>query len=329
LLVTDVLVVASVRDGVVPAAALDLLGGARQLADASHGSVTVAALGLTADRVGQSLVEHGADLVLTSTEASFDVAPGEAGVIALEAAWKVSNAGIVLCIADTYGRDWGPRLARRIDAGLVTEVTGWAVANGQIRFNRQVFGGKAHAVIASRRPVVVATVKPGAATAISADSAHTGEVRDLGLPIPVDPAWPIVIDTTIEPPRGPRLDDARIIVSGGRGLGGPENFSYLTDLAAVLGAAVGASRAAVDAGWVPASWQIGQTGKTVAPNLYIAVGISGASHHLVGISQAKTVVAINLDSDAPIFDHARLGIVGDYKEILPVLTSAFAELLKK
>lgn len=326
---TDILVAISVRDGVVSAAALDLLGGARRLADASHGIVTVAALGVTAAAAGRDLVERGADVVLTSTETSFDVAPGEAGVIALAAAWKASNAGIVLCVADTYGRDWAPRLARRIGAGVVTEVTGWEVVGEQIRFQRQVFGGKARAVIASRRPVCVATVKPGAASALSVDSSRVGDIRDLGLSIPVQPTWPVVTDTAVEPPRGPRLDDARIVVSGGRGLGGPENFSYVNDLAAVLGAAVGASRAAVDAGWVPASWQIGQTGKTVAPTLYLAVGISGASHHLVGVSQAKTIVAINTDKDAPIFDHARLGVIGDYKEILPPLTAAFAELLKK
>jgi electron transfer flavoprotein alpha subunit len=291
--------------------------------------VTVAALGVSAAAAGRSLVERGADLVLTSTEAAFDAAPGEAGVIALEAAVKIASPGVILCVADTYGRDWGPRLARRIGAGSVTEVTGWDEAGGQLRFSRQVFGGKARAVFASRRPVVVATVKPGAAAAIPADSSRSGEVRDLGLKIPLDPSWPVVTATAIEPPRGPRLDDARIVVSGGRGLGGPENFRYLNDLAAVLGAAVGASRAAVDAGWVPASWQIGQTGKTIAPNLYLAIGISGASQHLAGVSQAKTIVAINTDKDAPILDHARLGVVGDYQELLPPLTAALAELLKK
>jgi len=146
--VTDLLVVASVRDGVAPAAALDLLGGARSLADASHGNVTVAALGVTAASAAQTFVERGADLVLTSTQAAFDVAPGEAGVIALEAAVKATKPDVVLFVADTYGRDWGPRLARRIDAGLITEVTGWAVEGGEIRFTRQVFGGKARAVFA-------------------------------------------------------------------------------------------------------------------------------------------------------------------------------------
>ncbi len=326
---TDVLVVAPLRDGAPSNLVLDLIGGARQIADRTGGKVTVAALGTGANGSGPGLIARGADVVLTCDESSLAHSPGEAGVIALEAAFRAAPVDVVLLVADATGRDWGPRLARRVGAGLVTEATSWTIDDGRIAFTRQVFGGKARAVMASRRPVTVATVKPGASVAIPADSSRSGTSRDLGISIPVDPSWPRVTETSIDPPRGPRLEDAKVVVSGGRGLGGPENFQALHDLASVLGAAVGASRAAVDAGWVPSTWQIGQTGKTIAPNLYIAVGISGASHHLVGISQAKTIVAINTDKDAPIFDYARLGVVGDYKEILPHLKAAIAELLQK
>lgn len=264
---------------------------------------------------------------MTSAEPALETAPGEAGLVALEAAARATAPEVVLLPADSSGRDWAPRLGKRLGAGVVTEVTGWEVADGALRFHRLTFGGKARATYAARRPIVVATVKPGAASALAPDASRSGEVRDLGVSIPLDPSWPTVVEAATEPSAGPRLDDAKIIVSGGRGLGGPENFSYLRELADILGAAVGASRAAVDAGWVPQTWQIGQTGKSVAPNLYLAVGISGASQHLVGCSRAKTIVAINTDKDAPIFDVARLGVVGDFKEVLPALDAALKEIL--
>jgi len=326
--VSDLLLAAPVRDGEVSRGSLDLLGGARALADQTGGKVTVAALGTAANQAATTLIAYGADTVLTCAEPALETAPGEAGVIALEAACRASEPGVVLLVADSYGRDWAPRLAWRIDAGLVTEVTGWSLASGRLTFSRQVFGGKAQAVLASRRPVAIATVKPGAAVACQPDPSRRGLVQELGVTIPLDPSWPQVIETASEAPTGPRLEDAKIIVSGGRGLGGPENFSYARDLAEVLGAAVGASRAAVDAGWVPATWQIGQTGKSVAPNLYVAVGISGASQHMVGCSRSKLIVAINTDQDAPIFEQARLGVVGDYREVLPRLTAALKELLQ-
>jgi electron transfer flavoprotein alpha subunit len=275
------------------------------------------------------LIARGADLVLASSDPALETAPEEAEVVALEAAVREAKPDVVLLAADSFGRDVAPRLAGRVGAGLVTEVTSWRVNDGRVEFERLVFGGKAQARMASRRPIAMATVKPGAATAKAVDASRPGEVRDLEVTIAVDPGWPAVLETSVEPARGPRLDDAKIVVSGGRGLGGPENFTYLQELAAILGAAVGASRAAVDAGWVPASWQVGQTGKTVAPNLYLAIGISGASQHIVGISRAKTIVAINTDQDAPIFEYARLGVVGDYREILPPFEAALKELLQK
>lgn len=324
-----ILVAAPVRDGATSNAVLDLLGGARDLADQTGGQVTALALGPSAGRAAATLVARGADVVLTCCEASLESAPGEAGVVALEAAYRAAEPGVILLVADSSGREWAPRLAWRIGAGLITEVTGWSVGDGGVTFSRQVFGGKAQAVIGSRRPVAVATVKPGAASARPADPSRAGENRDLGASIPLSPDWPRVVETATEGPSGPRLEDAKIIVSGGRGLGGPENFKYLQELAEVVGGAVGASRAAVDSGWVPATWQIGQTGKTVAPNLYIAVGISGASQHMVGCSRSKIMVAINTNGDAPIFEQARLGVVSDYKEVLPHLTATLREMLGK
>jgi electron transfer flavoprotein alpha subunit len=323
------LMAAPVRGGAISSGVLDLLGGARELADQTGGKVTVVALGQAADQVAAKLIAHGADDVLTCTESALESAPGEAGVVALEAAYRASTPSVILLVADSYGRDWAPRLARRIDAGLITDVTGWSLVDGRVSFTRQVFGGKANAVMASRRPVAIATVKPGASSARAPDPNRAGSVRDLGVSISATENWPQVIETSAETASGPRLEDAKIIVSGGRGLGGPENFKYLQELADVLGGAVGASRAAVDSGWVPATWQVGQTGKTVAPNLYIAVGISGASQHMVGCSRSKIMVAINTNKDAPIFEQARLGVVGDYKEVVPHLMAVLKEMLGK
>lgn len=323
---SNVLVGAPVRHGAVSGSIFDLLGGARGLADRSGGAVAVVALGPGAAHVAADLISRGADLVLTSAEAALESAPEEAALVALEAAARSVQPEVILLLADSFGRDVAPRLGKRIGAGVVTEVTDWQDQDGSLTFNRLTFGGKARASYAARRPVTVATVKPGAAVALLPDPTRRGEIRDLGVAIPLNPAWPTVVEAAAEPPAGPGLDDAKVIVSGGRGLGAPENFKFVQDLAQVLGGAVGASRAAVDAGWVPQTWQIGQTGKSVAPNLYVAVGISGASQHLVGCSRAKTIVAINTDKDAPIFDAARLGVVGDFKEVVPALIDALKEL---
>jgi electron transfer flavoprotein alpha subunit len=322
-----ILVAAPVQSGAVSGSLIDLLGGAADLAAQTGQQVVVAALGPGAGQVAGALIARGADQVLTCEEPTLDQAPGEAGIIALAEACRQTEPTLVLLPADTCGRDWAPRLAFRLNAGLVTEATGFSAEGSQVVFTRLVYGGKAVARMASRRAVAVATVKPGAGKAREPEPGRTGAVASLGISIPVNPAWPTVVRRDIEESAGPKLEDAKIIVSGGRGLGGPENFQYLAQLGEILGAAVGASRAAVDEGWVPATWQIGQTGKAVAPDLYIAVGISGASQHMVGCSRSKTIVAINKDPEAPIFDQARLGLVGDYREVLPPLMEALKEML--
>lgn len=324
-----ILVAAPVQDGAVAGRILDLLGGAADLAAATGMQVAVAALGPGASQTADGLVARGADLVVYCEDEALKRSPGEAGLQALEAACRQYEPAVVLLPADTFGRDWAPRLARRLGAGLVTEATGWEVTEGRILFSRLVFGGKAVAQMASARPVAVATVKPGAGRAREADPARTGQVAALEVAPQIREGWPEVVEIAVEQSTGPKLEEAKTVVSGGRGLGGAENFRHLEELASVLGAAVGASRAAVDEGWVPATWQIGQTGKAVAPDLYIAVGISGASQHMVGCSRSRTIVAINKDPDAPIFEHARLGVVGDYREVLPPLVGALKEMLKR
>jgi electron transfer flavoprotein alpha subunit len=230
---------------------------------------------------------------------------------------------------DSLGRDLAARLAFRLKAGVVTDVIEIEMGDSEKmpRFTRPAYGGKATAVIVPKRFPVVVTLKPR--TFDPAPPAGEGKTKEIPVEISLDPAQARIrmVERVEEETTGVKLEDARAVVSGGRGLGGPEGFTLLVELARVLKGAVGASRAATDAGWVPSSMQVGQTGKTVSPDLYIAVGISGATQHVAGITGAKTIVAINADPEAPIFKVAHLGIVGDYKAILPPLIAKCRELM--
>jgi len=306
-------------------AGLERVGAAAHLARALGGELAALALGPGAVEAAQALRGAGADLILSADAPALAASPVEAGLALLDAACGQLDPGLVLLGADGLGRDWAPRLAFRRGAGLVSEVEDWSVDGVEVTFRRLVFGGKAIALQAAGGPVV-ATLRPGAGRRTAAPPPGRGEVRALALDLAPEPSWPRILARTLEERQGPALEEARAVVSGGRGLGGPEGFGPLGELAAALGGALGASRAAVDEGWAPPTWQVGQTGRTVAPDLYIAVGISGASQHLVGCAKAKTLVAINTDPTAPIFDAARLGVVGDWRRVVPALARAVREL---
>jgi electron transfer flavoprotein alpha subunit len=227
----------------------------------------------------------------------------------------------LLLFGMTYeGRDVAARLSARLGAALIASVTEIDQGAGGWMVKSPVFGGTL--LVTTRAggqgpPLIL--VRPKAFTAEPAAS-PAPRVEMLRDPVRPDKAAARVLKREIEAAAGPKLEDASIIVSGGRGMGGPENFKILDDLAEALGAAVGASRAVVDAGWKPYAMQIGQTGKTVKPSVYIACGISGAMQHTVGMKGAKTIIAINKDPDAPIFKIADLGVVGDVQKIVPQLT---------
>jgi electron transfer flavoprotein alpha subunit len=279
--------------------------------------------------VAQECAAHGAAPAYVWEDPLYEKSPAEAGLRAIEAAVRESGADLLVLAADSRGREWTPRLAARLAAGICTECTAVAVAGDRVRCERPVYGGKATAVVELTSPVKVIGVRAGVLAAPESAGAGAAPVALTGVDTSGSERWPVRVERVAEASEGPSLQDAKVIVSGGRGLGGAENFAILKELADVLGAAVGASRAAVDEGWVPASWQIGQTGKTVRPDLYIAVGISGASQHMAGVAAAKNIAAINTDKDAPIFEQARLGLVGDYREVLPPLIAACRELLGK
>ncbi|HYK93963.1 MAG TPA: electron transfer flavoprotein subunit alpha/FixB family protein, partial [Thermoplasmata archaeon] len=229
---------------------------------------------------------------------------------------------IVLVPGSTRGRELAGRLAARWDAAAATGVTEIRAGDsGGVRVSRPVFGGRATQSLELPGPRVVVALKPHAVAASATPASSLERVDSPAAP--AEPAAKVGADADFQPTQGtlgPDLADATIVVSGGRGLRSPESFGIVEDLAKALGAAVGASRAVTDAGWRPVSFQVGQTGKSVSPQLYVAVGISGAIQHLVGMMSSRVIVAINSDPSAPIFRVADYGIVGDLFQIVPVLT---------
>jgi electron transfer flavoprotein alpha subunit len=228
---------------------------------------------------------------------------------------------------DTYSQETAPRLAHRLGGAAAGDCLDLMTHDGAIRVKRSVYGGKAIATIELKRSPAVVWLRARAFEPVATNSASVTTVRQTRLDLQSDDRTRI-IERKSEAAGASRLEDARVIVSGGRGLGGPEPFEDLQELAAMLGGQTAASRAACDSGWCPPSWQVGQTGKKVAPGLYIAVAIRGASQHMAGISDAQNIAAINIDADAPIFKNCRFGIVEDYRKVIPLLKEKLAALQK-
>lgn len=301
----------------------EVLGAARTLADETRGAVKTAVLGGVREGAASALFAGGADQVVWVEHPLLVLENPQADAIVAALAQVVPQTGasVVLLADDSCGREIAPRLAHRLAAGLVTEAVSIHAEADAVVFGRHLYGGRCLAELIAARLPVVGTVKLRSVEPAAERVGHRGEEIRLSVALEASLVRTRVVQRVAEEVRGVKLENARVIVSGGRGLKGPEPFQHLQDLAQVLKGAVGASRAATDAGWVPVSWQVGQTGKTVRPDLYIAVGISGAIQHLAGMSASKTIVAINTDPDAPIFKVAHLGVVGDFKAILPPFTA--------
>jgi electron transfer flavoprotein alpha subunit len=318
----SILVLAETREGVAAPLTLELLGLAQTVARDFAATVEVV-VQAGSESIGEQLIAHGADRVHVFDKAAEDRYENDAWVDIVEAiAWKARPIAI-FAGHTPVGADVAPRLAFRLETGVATACVGVSVESGKLLFTRPCYGGNVRETISFASRPAIATIKAGVGTRVF-DPSRTGEVsRVRG---EQERARSRVIARKRDDALANRLEDAKIVVAGGRGLEGPEGFRVLEGLADVLGAAVGSSRVPCDLGWCPHSWQIGLTGKTVTPDLYLAIGISGAGHHMAGCGNSKTIVAINSDPEAAIFREARFGIVGDYRKIVPALTDAVLQI---
>ncbi|MCD8324079.1 MAG: electron transfer flavoprotein subunit alpha/FixB family protein [Clostridiales bacterium] len=312
------------ENGIAKNVGYELLAPGRMMADKLNSQLVAVILGKNVDAVAKDAIAYGADQAIVVEGDEYDVYNTDVQSYAIETLIRKYTPFIVLYGATNNGRDVAPRVACAAHTGLTADCTGLDIdENGLLASTRPAFGGNLMATIScpDHRPQM-STVRPGVFKKPEADSSRTGEI--IREDIHIDPAAIRVhlLERVKEVAEAVHLEEADIIVSGGRGLGNPDNFALIRDLADAMGGVVGASRAAVDAGWIPHAHQVGQTGKTVTPKIYVAVGISGAIQHLAGMSGSDTIIAINRDPEAPIFSVADYGIVGDLFEVVPALVSA-------
>ena len=289
--------------------------------------VVALALGAQASLAVDQLAHFGAQEVLLCKEEAYNAYNPELFISALIESLKKTDASLMLASASSTAKDLFPRFAAKIGAGLVSDGIELFLSDNEIKVRKPLYSGKCFATaVFENLTTKIILMRANQLPVTSADTSKTANILELSFP---KPNLRTLVKQVVKG-ASEKLDltEANIIVSGGRGLKEASNFKMLEELASVLGATVGASRAVVDAGWIGHSSQVGQTGKTVAPTLYIAVGISGAIQHLAGMSGSRVVVAINNDASAPIFQKATYGIVGDAFEIVPKLTEEFKKLLQ-
>lgn len=329
----DVYVFAEQRDGVIQNVALELLGKARELADANNEKVVAILLGKNIKGQAQSLIAAGADKVLVVDHDLLATYLTEPYTQAITQIIKEQKPSILLIGATTIGRDLGPRVSARNVTGLTADATKLEISDDEaheFRMTRPAFGGNLMATILCKqhRPQM-STVRPGVMQKMTPDPARKGEVVDYAVQFDEQKINRVKIVKTVKEEKViTDISQAKILVSGGRGVGTKDGFSKLEALAKELKGEVSSSRAMVDAGVMDQSRQVGQTGKTVRPNLYLACGISGAIQHLAGMEESDLIIAINKDKFAPIFSVADLGIVGDLHKIVPMLTERLKSMQK-
>ena len=324
----DVMILIEHADGQLDSTVAELAAAATELAGQTGGQVVGALCGHGVDGIAQGAIALGVAKVYVADHAVLAEASPDGYVAALEAVVKQGSPAVVLTGKTTLNRDVAPRLAFRLGVGYAQDCVAVWVDGGTLMADRPVYGGASVARVAVRSNPAVATLRPKAWDGLSPDASRQGETVAVAVELGPDTVRGKVVSRERVESTGVRLEDARVIISGGRGLGGPEPFTQLQDLADLLGAALGASRPVCDAGWLPYAHQVGLTGKTVTAELYVAIAISGASQHLAGISTVKNVVAVNRDAEANIFKEARYGVVGDWQKVTNGFTEKVRELMR-
>ncbi|HLT56205.1 MAG TPA: electron transfer flavoprotein subunit alpha/FixB family protein [Bacillota bacterium] len=317
-----VLVLAEIKDGVLRNVSFEAIAAAKTIAEG--GEVYSVLLGKDVKKFADDLIHYGADKVIVVEHENLTHYTPEGFTQGFMAVLEAENPDAIVMGHTSTGKDLAPKIAARLSAGLVSDVTAVTVEGGNIIFTRPIYSGKAFERKIVTDGLIFATVRPNNIAALEKDESRSGEVKEVS--VDIKDLKTIVKEVVRKSTEGVDLSEAKVVVAGGRGVKSADGFKPLKELADVLGGAIGASRGACDAGYCDYSLQIGQTGKVVTPDLYIACGISGAIQHLAGMSNSKVIVAINKDPEANIFKVADYGIVGDLFEVVPLLTEEFKKL---
>lgn len=320
-------IVAEQREGELRKISRELVSEGRRLADQLGQPLTALLLGSNIKEKSSELAKYGADKVMVADDERLATYTTDAYTSVIAELAQAHEPAIMLLGASVQGKDLAGRLAAKLGVGVAQDCVEFSVDGGNLVAKRPIYAGKAYATVTYTDSVPqIATARPNVLELNEPDESRSAEVVDAEFSLDDSQLKTKVVEFRQEAGGKIDLTEAERIVSGGRGMKGPENYNILEELADLIGATVGASRSAVDAGWRPHSDQVGQTGKVVAPNLYIACGISGAIQHLAGMSTSKVIVAINKDPEAPIFQKADYGIVGDLFEVVPALTEQIRKL---
>ncbi|WP_424162940.1 electron transfer flavoprotein subunit alpha/FixB family protein [Bacillus amyloliquefaciens] len=314
-----VIVLGEIRDGALRNVTFEAIAAGKTIS--GGGDVIGVLLGKGAADAAPELIHYGADKVFTADTPGLSQYTADGYAAVLGDLIENEKPDAVIFGHTSMGKDLSPKLAARFETGLISDSTDVSVTGANIVFTRPIYSGKAFEQVISTDPFILATIRPNNIQALEKDASRTGDIEELAAP--AADLRTVIEEVVKKTADGVDLSEAKIIVAGGRGVKSKDGFEPLKELAEVLGAAVGASRGACDADYCDYSLQIGQTGKVVTPDLYIACGISGAIQHLAGMSNSKVIVAINKDPEAEIFKIADYGIVGDLFEVVPLLTQEF------